>query len=379
MIGWAITAMLCGLFLLDTRGSRNLFYFVFLPSVVLAFDWRTLPRLSEAPILRSTSVYFIVGLTTFYWRDQFDPVIFEDLARFLNVGLALGVGVALLSRHKNWIYPLYQCIGIAAAVSVVLSVGLYWDSLSEGWRLKGIGNINENLLASSYGAAALGLLFIVLPKETDVRRRVVPFAIAALAFIGLWLTGSRGPLLAFAIASLVGAYLHSAKTALLTITGTLFIFVAMTATGLIDPTALVERGDGYRLMLWNESFLLALERPWFGFGYGTDFMFATDIGLNTTIPHNMFISHVLLGGVIWLAAFIALLAVAFTEAWKRHLDGQSGLVVLLLYGLICMTFDFHIVIVNLGAQWLFFWLPIAILASLQLQRGKDNKADFAGH
>ncbi len=370
-IGYVILAMFSGLFMLDTKWSRMILYFGFLPAMILAFDWRTMPKFSESHLFRFVVAYFVIGLTTFYWRDQLSPVVFEDMARFLNLGLALVVSITIFSRHPDWIGPIYRTIGVVAAFSVLLAIALYWQEIAEGWRLQGVSRINSNLLASSLGAGALGVMFVVLPAQPDNQKRYLWYGTIILVVLGLWLTGSRGPLLAFALASIIGVSLYSPKVGLLAALGTILLAGTVAVSGFIDLDVLLQRGDSYRLALWSEGFQLAIDRPWFGYGFGARLELGSEVGIRSTKPHNVFISHLLLGGVIWLGTFVALVVGALMEAWRQQRDGQKGPLVLLIFALSCMMVDFHTVILNLSAEWLIFWTPVTILTAAQLRNDGD--------
>ncbi len=371
-------AVLCGLFLFDTRGSRAVFYFSFLPAALLLFDWRDVKDIWNVPIVRLAALYAAIGISSFFWREQLTLVFFEDFADFINVGMMFVVGVALLAKHPAWINVAFITLGIVAVASFLLALPIYWDALAAGERFRGLSDgRNAIRIGSIFGVAAIGMTFIVAPGTSELRVRLLWYGLAVLAVISVWLTGSRGPLLALAFSFFVGFLLRSPIASLQAVLGTVAIVIVLAMSDFIDPTMLFKRGDSHRLALWQEGLSVAFERPWFGHGFGTIFKLGDEAGIKTAIPHNIIISHMLIGGLFWLGAFIALTGEALREAWRQHRSGHSGYFILLLFSIGCLMTNYHTLVTNLSVEWLIFWTPVAVLAAQQLQNPKYASPDAA--
>ena len=92
-----------------------------------------------------------------------------------------------------------------------------------------------------------------------------------------------------------------------------------------------------------------------------------------TVPHahSAIIGTLYYGGLVGLALLLLLIALSLTTGRRNaRIDGEWDPLILLIFGLFCLTPDgHHLVSEPHLSSWLLFWLPIGLIAA----------GPFAGH
>src|SRR5690606_41688000 len=84
-------------------------------------------------------------------------------------------------------------------------------------------------------------------------------------------------------------------------------------------------------------------------------------------PHNLLLANQLYGGVPATLLLAALLALATAQAWRAR-RAQPALLVLLVFGVAASLFDTRSLVQNLGREWITLWLPLGLLAAVEVMR-----------
>lgn len=135
----------------------------------------------------------------------------------------------------------------------------------QGNRIRYIGILNDpNDLGLLFNVALVGVGYLYWTSP-DRRSRVVPSLIGATLLYGIYLTDSRGAMLATITAAMLVLYRARGKAAALTALG-IGIPILLAATRLSTISADEESAEG-RIDAWSEGLLMLRESPFFGVGY----------------------------------------------------------------------------------------------------------------
>ncbi len=210
----------------------------------------------------------------------------------------------------------------------LLSVELLAALLINSGRDRSVGTLGEPNSLSAFVIFLWPISFWFLDKK----KKVIP---AILAFVIIYLSGSRSGLIAYLIQLifllLVQLKVELKKTILLSI---MLIFLSFTLP-FFDETSLFEnRGE-----IWRVSYLSGLSKPIFGWGFGN-----TNIALHQTSvsyvsflrgqfvdsAHNLFLDFWVQSGVVGLSLITLILFLAF----KNLVQENKKLELAILLGLI---------------------------------------------
>ena len=261
-----------------------------------------------------------------------DPVRFDTLLRALLLLATITAVASVLVWYANHAFPATR-LGLLNRMSHSILAGCvygFFALLALHFFQLATGRAGRILFA----AATTVLVATVL--LTQSRTAIVPLLIATLL-----LTGSRGRLL---IAALVG------------------VFVAFL---LLEPAfwERLARGMPNRPEIWLTVLQQALERPLFGAGYVVPT--GVQVGERSFVhAHSAFLATLRDGGVVGLALLLGMLAMALRCAVRRDRRGGHWFYsALLVYAILCAVPDLDRLLTRPKEPWLFFWLPLAMLAT----------------
>lgn len=278
-------------------------------SLVLAlWAWgRDRFRLGRAHlVLAVVVVSFLPGLVMAADHNYGQAKVMGLLATFAVTGVALQL---MVSPRVRLVF--LWAVGVSGAV-VAVALVLFGESVTYFGRWS-IFELNPISLGRM---AALGAVLAVLAAvRTRGGRLVALIAAAAVCAYAAFLTGSRGPALAAAIALLVavppGRRIRvSRRTAAIgagvTLVGLVVAFTAATKLLVIDTSG--------RALLWQESFMLALKNPLgVGFGdlYGKVTVQPWETSTDTAYSHNVLLEAAVEGGWLALVGLVFALVASF--------------------------------------------------------------------
>lgn len=220
----------------------------------------------------------------------------EDLNRLTCAYIALGVVISLLIIiiHKRFY----------AEDSTRITIQIGTGPL-----------IDPNYL----GACLVGPFFLILQKmmnNSDGKRRSVYLATIIIILLGVFLTGSRGALLALVVGILVVFH----KALFQHITANKIVFVLIVAIGAVGILSIIpeetktrffdignwmDASNSRRLALWENAVIHILKKPWFGYGL------ANTVNTIGNAAHNTYLEICVhfgvVGGLLYIALFCALL------------------------------------------------------------------------
>ena len=360
--------------MLDTRLLRNLFYVAGVPLFVLALPGIDWSRHATCTIARLTLVYLGYFIASGLWSNGLSLQSFADLLRVgLLLLLFLVTTLHLTARHGRFTGRLFFWIAASAgaslvAVFVAAAVGL----LPFGARFTGFGLTDHPIIGSTlYGFALLLAAFELLPRAAALRWRIAWLAVIALCAAFMLLSGSRGPLLALAVALAVGFVMADRRMALAVAA---LVVAGIGAGALFDfypIEILYERDQSGHFEIWRQALAASAERPWLGHGSLADIDFEGKHGPGRS-PHNLPLANQFYGGLAATILLAGLLLTAARQGWRAVRAGKPIYLVLLAFGFTASLFDTRSLVQNLGREWITVWLPIALLAGQESVRRRTH-------
>ena len=137
------------------------------------------------------------------------------------------------------------------------------------------------------------------------------------------------------------------------------------------------RGFSYRLEIWQQILPRIKEALIFGEGISTDRTFFMANGIKFNHSHNVYLGTTLCGGLMGLFLLLILQALVLWEGFLCFLrENDFTFVALFLFAFICITTMNYRVISHPDVLWMYFWLPLALLAAKKLSNNKAVKTFY---
>lgn len=181
-------------------------------------------------------------------------------------------------------------------------------TLEETFRINWVGIFNDpNDLALTF-VVAIGILFALLLGKSGVIVRIISLVLIGLLSYGVYLTNSRGGLLALAVTGFFYFVKRSKKMLIGSIIGILCV-VAVFAFGPSRKSvlSLEDESAANRVEMWYEGMQMLKSNPLFGIGYR---MFQEDLPLTA---HNSYVLAFAELGLLGFFFFVGLLFTSFRE------------------------------------------------------------------
>ena len=374
LLFFTYSVFLVGLFFFPTAPDHyKFYYFAVLPLAVFRIP-AGLSQLRNNLLFQLLALYVVYMVLSATWSDPFS---FSGLLQSIMAGLYVlafcVITVALFNDYPEQFALLLRIICVVAGVAAIMAMWVWYrDHPFPQARLPGIGRLySEVRSACAYG------FFVVLSTHYALRTRRASarLGFALLAFIVLCfvlLTQSRTGLLAVGVGLLIltiGEHWKKTAIGLLLLTGGSGLLLLM------YPELLegLRRSEPFRPAIWSAVLSYSLQAPFFGHGYLVD----TSVYVNSTqfiIAHSSYLATLRDGGCIGLCLLLSLLGYAGWSAFRLAREsGNYVLLALLLYGMIGMAPDGDRLLTRPREQWLFLWLPLALIMAQQV-----TIADAAG-
>ncbi|MEZ3501050.1 O-antigen ligase family protein [Pantoea sp. KPR_PJ] len=215
------------------------------------------------------------------------------------------------------------------------------------------------------GYFAIGIISaLIVSRESGKHWLYLP---AALLFIGLLLTQSRGPLLALIVSSflLFAKYKHIHLRHMLS-TVACFILIGLffyfTGYGSEYSQRLIDayQQSYVRFGIWHHALELAEQKPWFGWGFDKTLSFTNSLGAVVTTTHSVYLGTLLKGGIAGLILLAAVMAAGLGCAWRRFHEAMALEAMLYCFSLMFFVTQGMFVIGSPNESWMLFWLPLAV-------------------
>ncbi|HHJ15595.1 MAG TPA: O-antigen ligase family protein [Gammaproteobacteria bacterium] len=378
------TLFLTGFYYIPNAVDQYKFYSiaVFLPGLFILKP--ALRELKGNILWYAILAYLCYMLLTSLWSIDFSAKqLFRDarLGVYIMMFILLTVFIARLNRKLLDTIIRLTCIvaGIAATISIFL---WYSNHPFPSSRLIGIGTIgNPNPSAFIYGFFAVFACYYAF-RAQDIRTRLA-FALICmvlLAFVAL--TRSNTGILATATAIPLLLIAHTHHHRLLLVGGTLtgigaVVYLLGSLGALSGPT---DSGFTERLIIWEKVLDQGKAAPAFGNGYQKEILMTSSGGFDkANYAHNTFLASLRDGGITGLLLHLFIMAIAIRIAVQFARKNRDPIyLILLVFGFICMSADTDQLITRPRELWVIFWLPLALLAGLEVEGRQRSASRQAG-
>lgn len=312
----------------------------------------TVDHLSE---IKRVIYLFMFWITLNYWMKT-SPEKMASLAKALTVTALAGIVV------DGIIFYGIEGHGIADRF---VSAGKLWNALWSG---------------AAYGALAILIFGLMNWRDADLtKKEKILYSLAFLIFAAATiLTHSRGPIGAmfFTCTIIFLTRKTNTKRKAAILAAATILLLALLYASYDYFQASIERGQSYRLELWQGFLERAREHPIFGFGAGTQvFIHAPgELVDGWTHYHSVYVGSLVELGITGLLLHLALCCIVIRTGWKhRHdLHARIALILFIYTMIIGITFGQGI-ITRQNVQWVLFWLPVIILATFpRTTRAEDE-------
>lgn len=379
------------IFLLSTFWIAGFFFFptgklhnqAFIALIVLPAFWIIFKlKITFIPFLKSKLFVLILIFSAYY-------AISTTWGNYERVGLQLSEIKRVLYLYAFWIVIfvaynldntksviLTKCLVFFAVISLCYNAIAFYaiDHHTIYDRFNGFGRMRNQLwFGALYGAMAIMMLLITLKPQNN--QKLVHFVIFILFFIANLLTHSRGPILSmFAVCVLIFFSSTLTLKSKLKISTIALIFFTVFAVSLYKYyLSDISRGQSYRLDLWLGFLQFTKNHLFLGHGAGVDVFIDAPGQLvdKWSHYHNIYLGSLIELGLIGL--FLHLLIVIYTIyiGWhyKKYFEVDVALMIFIFTCLIGFTFGQGI-ITGTNAQWIIFWLPLAVIIMKDLEQKK---------
>lgn len=355
-------------FVLDGSHQKTFFYFlVALPALLL------LPHLIKLFRDEPWSMASVVMLLFYYalsalWSGGEGSI--KDALKYSLYILCLMLAVEAAARRYSAEF-IAGFVAIIAGIAIcsyifVIAVGsVSLSSLLAGrfslHDIAGWGADNPITSAVVMGLPVISAWWLFPRQRWYTQLAFVLLMVMALVLI--FISKSRGPLLALGATLLLIALFRRSKYDLLLLVGGGAGFLVL-AWSLSLDSVIAQRAaaPNYRLEIWLQVFDRFLDNWILGQGYGSDARIPVggDRVLNVvTHAHSSLFEMFRVGGVIGGGLFVLMLSLLV----GRSITHPAGLFFLcwLVYGAICLSTNGRLLLGRPSVEWFAFWLPLFLL------------------
>jgi O-antigen ligase/tRNA A-37 threonylcarbamoyl transferase component Bud32 len=359
--------LLCALFFLPGRSLHHkLFYGLFsIPTLIaLCLRPREFKELLREPIFIAVLLFAAWALLSLAWSPgeplggMFKPPLHT---------LLLFAGSYLLVRYRSDILqPLLFGAALVALIATTIFLFMFARVYEPGMRLIGGGAFDNPLLSSHlFGFFSAYWLSVTM---TCKRRQMMWLSVPAMAimFMAVIGTGSRTPLVALTMAALWLCFICWNRRSV-----GLLIALAMSGVTVVIlfGQMITERGDSYRLEIWQKVLHMIADHPWIGHGYSARLAVDPGNGVTFQEPHSFALGVLYYVGIIGLLPWLFFLLWGLLSSWRQRV--QPLLIIAstwLVFGIGAGLTEGGGIISRPKEHWFLLWIPLALIAALSINQ-----------
>jgi len=338
---------------------------VFLPGLLLVPH--ALRMLRGNQLFALIIVYLVYMLMTPAWGAAFSfKPYFNDVRLALYLLMFIMVIALLREEFPVGFERLMRtlCILVAGAAAVSIAIWLPHHSFPHD-RLLGFGIMghpnNSAVVYVFFAVLAVGLMF----GEERLWLKIIYLLLAGILLCFLWLTQSRGTLVATMMALAALFFPARPKRSLIVLASLAGVTILVFFLFPQWFAFLTERGTSSRLAIWSTVLSQVAEMPFFGHGYLIDnSVFVVSQNFRHPFAHDAYLATLRDGGIVGLALMLTMVGTACWLALRiGRATGRYVYLALLVFGLVYMIFDADRLITRPRELWVILWLPLALILS----------------
>jgi O-antigen ligase len=363
----------------STRWHNNIFYGLILFPYLITLQLKRIQLICRSNIWLLSMFLCSYMCLTLLWADN---AVFKDyvyhLRRLVYLFVFLSLTIELVLTYPKFIDYLFTFLCWVAAITAIVSILWFYSSIS--FHLQRLSYLGDQVRNPVVGASVYGMIAIICCfhfLKTKKSYAWIYIVLSVVILFSVVLTQSRGPLGALLITFLIGAVLTKNKKLLaavlcvILVGGLMFFYIEG------SKEMIISRGLSYRLEICQQTLSRIKEALFFGEGISTENTFIMTDGSKWNHPHNVYLGTTLYGGLIGLFLLVVLQAMTLWEGFVCFLrENDFTYVALLLFAFICITIMNDRVVNHPDALWMYFWLPLALLAAKKLSSEEAIKSFY---
>ncbi len=371
-----VVMWIAGYFFFPSNKSHYQFFLlVFLSGIIwlLMQGKQNLAWLLRARLLQVGGLYLIFYLLSIFWSvDASLSERFGEVKTVLYLLIFSTIIFYCLDRYPDFLSTLIKLVIVVAGFSLVFNIILFYmvDGNSLTARFHGFGRLWSPLwLAAVYGALTLVLTSLLTHRfhQFTSAQKIWLILMTAVFFIAVLATQSRMAIAATILVSFIVVVSGNASPKFRLFSAfsiiAMLVLTVFVSSNVFDK--MVERGQSHRLNIWEGALSLSSEKPFIGYGAGSDIQIDTAVKKVDGWHHYHSSYIATLVDLGWFGFSLAMLLIVFTfvTAWRlrKILAVQISAGVFLYCLLISLTFGEGF-ISRMNVQWLLFWLPVLVIA-----------------
>ena len=374
---YAYLIFLAGFFLSPNNHlHRNFFYLFIIAPFLICLDSKFIQDCIRSTLFKLSILFLLYFLTSMFWSDaDLSSEEYYDLTRyflmlviFILTTIMVSAGSAqFFDRIKFWL-----CLfALIAAISFALI--FYASNSFPTVRLHGPFSYTRNPNQAAMYFGFVGIIAYSSASFSKITWQKIFYWFVSLTLFGyILLSQSRGPLLAFIIAIIVGSFFGKSWKTIGIFIILFTVFIISIEFFDVGIRSFYARGMADRIDIWMVTFKRLLQAPLLGEGYFTDV--SIDIGRSLeTSPHNLLLLVMLKSGAIGGGILLLLISTALVHSYRYVVaSGNWIFLCIFAYFIVCMTFDSTHLLHKPTLGWLIFWLPVSLLAGEEVRRKSAN-------
>ena len=366
--------LLYGLFILgffvspSVRWHNNFYYALIIPLYLISLRKGKFQIFFHSKIwLLSMLLALYFFLTVFWAQNPGEEGVLYYLRRPVYLFVFLSLTMELVLRYPKFVDHLFVFVAWVGTIMAVISIFCFYASASfPAARLVHFadqlhGEIEGGII---HGMIALVIYFYIL-KRVGGYWKALYFIFMGILLGAALLSQSRGPVGSLLIAFFAGALITRDKKLLISFGCAMVIIIALFLN--VEPfqKAVTQRGWSARIELGQKILARADNSIYFGKGISTNNDFVISSGKKLPHTHNVYLGALLYGGIAGLLLFLGLLALAFLQALKHfYISGDIVWFLLILFAAACIVTGQDKLLTHPNSMWLFFWLPLGLVAGV---------------
>lgn len=366
---WAATGFLVFLassFFLASSRQKTVFYMlVAVPSLLLFIRFKSLLREN------SWSLFSVLAFLAYFsvsalWSGVASESL-EDALKFSLSILCLMLGIEASSRRYSpevftqliaWVGGLTAFVYIAVILWKIPDFATLLADRSSFKDLAGWGSDNPISSAIYLGLSVLAAWWLLPNKARHIQLGLI--LLIAVSLVLLFLTKSRGPMLALFVTLLLLSLFRRSRTDITLLLAGVFAALAIVLTTDILSLVMQRAAEpNYRMEIWTAA-LEQIKQHWaFGQGFGHEANIQIKADKFVTHAHASVLEVFRVGGLIGGGLLLAMVFLLSRGAIFHR--GGVFFMLWLFYGLLCLSTNGRMVLSRPSIEWFGFWIPLFLL------------------
>ena len=351
---------------------RNFFYLFVVVPFLIGLDSKPIYHCIRSKLFNLSILFLLYFWASMFWTDaHLSCEEYYDLSRYFLMLVIFLMATMVLSATSDAFFDkinfLLSAVALIAAITFALI--FYASNSFPQARLSGPFNYMRNSNQGSMFFGFVGILaFHSVLCPLNLWHKIFKLFVSLTLFGYICLSQSRGPLLAFIIALVIGSIFGKSWKTIGIFIALFIVFIVLVEFFDIGIHSFYERGIPYRLTLWQEATKHISEAPLFGKGWFTDVKIHIPIENLMYSPHNLLLLVCVKSGAIGGGFLLLLIVTALVHSYKYfQASGNWIFICIFAYFIVCMTFDSTHLLYKPNLGWLIFWMPIALIVGEEIR------------